>query len=100
MVTPEALLSISATSNEYFSLQWHSKQQTSSVKGLLLLLKRHFLTLVFYGHIKGIVEMTNPKEQLVCGECFSIGIDNHFQLSLYMIDNDCQLEIYILFHLT
>ena len=43
--------------------------------------------------------MTNPKEQLV-GECFSIGIDNHFQLSLYMIDNDCQLEIYILFHLT
>lgn len=44
--------------------------------------------------------MTNPKEQLVCGECFSIGIDNHFQLSLYMIDNDCQLEIYILFHLT
>ena len=43
--------------------------------------------------------MTNPKEQLVCGECFLIGIDNHFQLS-YMIDNDCQLEIYILFHLT
>lgn len=34
------------------------------------------------------------------GECFSIGIDNHFQLTLYMIDNDCQLEIYILFHLT
>lgn len=31
------------------------------------------------------------------GECFSIGIDNHFQLSLYMIDNDCQLEIYIFF---
>ena len=43
--------------------------------------------------------MTNPKEQLVWG-MFSIGIDNHFQLSLYMIDNDCQLEIYILFHLT
>ena len=45
--------------------------------------------------------MTNPKEQLVCGgECFSIGIDNHFQLSLYKIDSGCQLEIYILFHLT
>ena len=27
------------------------------------------------------------------GECFSIGIDNHFHLTLYMIDNDCQLEI-------
>ena len=31
------------------------------------------------------------------GECFSIGIDNHFQLTLYMIDNDCQLEIYTFF---
>ena len=38
--------------------------------------------------------MTNPKEQLVL---FSIGIDNHFQLTLYMIDNDCQLEIYTFF---
>ncbi len=44
--------------------------------------------------------MTNPKRTTCMWECFSIGIDNHFQLSLYMIDNDCQLEIYILFHLT
>ena len=27
------------------------------------------------------------------GECFSIGIDNHFQLQLYMNENGCQLEI-------
>ena len=31
------------------------------------------------------------------GECFSIGIDNHFQLLLYIIDNHCQLEIYTFF---
>ena len=73
------------------------KQQTSSVKGLLLLLKRPILTLVFYGHIKGIVENDQSKRTTCMWGMFSIGIDNHFQLTLYMIDNDCQLEIYKFF---
>ena len=31
------------------------------------------------------------------GECFSIGIDNHFQLLLYISENHCQLETKIFF---
>ena len=59
-----------------------------------------FLNVSLYGHIKGIVENDQSKRTTCMWGMFSIGIDNHFQLSLYMIDNDCQLEIYILFHLT
>lgn len=36
--------------------------------------------------------MTNPKERIMWGGVL-FGIDNHFQLLLYMTDNDCQLEI-------
>ncbi len=42
--------------------------------------------------------MTNPKEQLVCGgNVFQLVLIIIFQLTLYMIDNDCQLEIYTFF---
>ncbi len=36
--------------------------------------------------------MTNPIKRHVCGGNVLVGIDNHFQLVLYNIENYCQLE--------
>ena len=51
-----------------------------------------FLNVSLYGHIKGIIENDQSnKNEIYVGNVL-VGIDNHFQLVLYMTENRCQLE--------
>ena len=61
MVTPEALLSISATSNEYFFVAVAFKTADLKCQRSTAFIETSFLNVSLYGHIKGIVENDQSK---------------------------------------